>query len=176
VTKLIDMTGKRINKLTITGRAPNTSHGNAIWLCDCDCGKKCAYEGCSLRTGKIVSCGCYNREKSKIECEKRVGTKNPGWKGGRQHSHGYILLLIPDHPNASKRGLVAEQIFVMSQFLGRPLLKSETVHHKNGVKTDNRIENLELWASRHPKGQRDADLTIWAIEHLAQRGYAVKKE
>ena len=52
----------------------------------------------------------------------------------------------------------------MERVLGRPLYDGETVHHKNGVRHDNRPENLELWVTFQPSGQRPEDLLAWADE------------
>lgn len=84
---------------------------------------------------------------------------------------GYALLSGHwDHPNANQRGQVLEHVKVMSEILGRPLRKGENVHHKNGVRDDNRPENLELWVSSQPWGQRPEDLVAWAKEIIELYG------
>lgn len=79
--------------------------------------------------------------------------------------HGYVYISVPSLSRGTQRG-VLERRHVMAQHLGRDLLAGETVHRINGNRQDNRIENLELFSSRHGPGQRVIDKIDFAIEML----------
>jgi hypothetical protein len=82
---------------------------------------------------------------------------------------GYVKLKgYYDHPNATGNGYLLEHVKVISDMIGRPLLPGENVHHKNGVRDDNRPENLELWVISQPAGQRAKDLLAWAREIISR--------
>ena len=101
----------------------------------------------------------------------RKGDRNPMWTGGKTtNGKGYIRLHSPDHPNSDTKGYVYEHRLVMERTLGRYLEPHENVHHKNGVKEDNRPKNLELWAVSQPTGQRVSDMVEWAKEILKTYG------
>ncbi len=89
--------------------------------------------------------------------------------------YGYRKIHKKNHPNAWRNGDIFEHVYVMSEYLKRALKKGETVHHKNGIKHDNRIDNLELWSNSHPPGQRVQDKIDWCIEFLEIYEYEIKK-
>lgn len=76
------------------------------------------------------------------------------WKGGKiKDRFGYIQIWKPNHPNAKLAGYIHEHRLIMSEYLGRPLTDKESVHHINGIKDDNRIENLQLMQHRVHNGK-----------------------
>ena len=110
------------------------------------------------------------RSSSCNSCTSRSGSSSGSWKGGKTyHKKGYVMVLTPD------RGYVFEHILVMEDHLGRRLFPGETVHHKYGIKDDNRIEQLELWCKPQPSGIRAVDALAWAREVEARYGYLVDK-
>jgi hypothetical protein len=81
---------------------------------------------------------------------------------------GYIEVYVgPNHPMGNSRGYCLEHRLVMSEIIGRPLLRHERPHHINGMRTDNRPENLELWVVSQPSGQRAIELLAWARTLIA---------
>jgi len=127
----------------------------------------------------VEECGFkrYQPHLTKLAQENRNkakrGKRSTNWKGGRQVNQGYIHIWNPDHPNAKNNGYVAEHRMIMSDYLERPLKGVENVHHVNGDRADNRIENLELWTKAQPAGQRVSDKLEWAINFLKEYGYEV---
>lgn len=81
-----------------------------------------------------------------------------------------LVFVGKGEPGTTKSGHLFEHRKVMQDALGRPLLPEENVHHKNGIKDDNRLENLELWTRSQPTGQRVEDKVAWAREFLELYG------
>jgi hypothetical protein len=166
----IDLMGKRFGRLLVVEEITPDKRGEFRWRCVCDCGEEKTTTGHYLRTGKTTSCGCYRKEvateRIKIWSANSVGKyrreKSHNWKGGRKFTDkGYVDLLVDGH-------YCLEHRYVMEQHLGRKLLPEENVHHINGVRADNRFENLELWSRSQPPGQRVVDKVKWAHEILDQ--------
>lgn len=95
--------------------------------------------------------------------------------GIKSDKAGYIQVRTQSG-DGSKGKYTYEHRLVMEQMIGRPLVKGETVHHKNGIKNDNRPENLELWSEAQPYGQRVEDKVEYAIALLRQYKPEVLKE
>jgi len=99
---------------------------------------------------------CHNKSNKKSVASGKIAKKYTS-------SSGYVTMYVPNHPR-NKRHIVQEHVIVMEAFLGRYLLPGENVHHKNGIRNDNRLENLELWCKPQPSGVCAEDAYNWAIE------------
>ena len=148
-------------------RAFNPSSGHRKCPRCRDVAKKLTCPGC----GKPMS----YRARTCMKCQppRPTGPANPRWRGGgkpRQSSpRGYIYAKAPGHPRGRRNnGYVFEHILVMESILRRYLVPGETVHHRNGVRSDNRPANLELWVKPQPIGCRVEDAIAWAREILAR--------
>lgn len=120
-----------------------------------------------FKTSEWIINEVLREEGANLNREAKLGPRNPCWKGGRrQIEEGYIQVWAdPGHPfykemvngtgpNDTKTGTFLEHRIVMAEHLGRSLLSTEQVHHINGDRADNRIENLQLRKSkRHGAGQ-----------------------
>ncbi len=127
----------------------------------------CVVEGCERGSKSMGLCGThYKRARKHGHPRADVPVRVATGEGGL--SHGYWKIQVPPHLRHLTNGevTIAEHRLVMAQLLGRPLHADEVVHHRNGDRTDNRPENLELWSTCQPKGQRVEDKVDYALEIL----------
>ena len=131
----------------------------------------CNIRGCLRKHyGKGLCSFHYQRNLKGVPLNRDPHSHPLGCNKTDTHS-GYVKIKIgKDYQNTDKDGWILKHRCVMQQCIGRPLLGHEDVHHKNGIRDDNRIENLELWSSSHPRGQRVADKLKWAREILELYG------
>ena len=110
-----------------------------IWAACEECGKE---RWVRLFHGKAISPMCRS-------CSKRIGPKSDKWKKGRRIQDGYVNIFATCvdgffRSMANKNGYIREHRLVVAKHLNRCLLPWEVVHHINGIKDDNRLENLKL--------------------------------
>lgn len=123
----------------------------------------CKVEGCERPHKARGYCDAhYKRVLARGDPRADVPIKKVDGSGSRKN--GYLEISVPRDLRYLVRGArkTGEHRLVMALHLGRPLRADESVHHTNGVRDDNRIENLELWSSSHPSGRRVEDLLVWA--------------
>lgn len=103
-------------------------------------------------------CSSHDYQRKQGQELRPIGQKRPAkWT---VNTDGYVQKSTPS-------GTVLQHREVMAEAIGRPLTEEENVHHRNGVRHDNRLENLELWSTSQPSGQRVEDKVEWAKEILS---------
>jgi hypothetical protein len=134
--------------------------------------ESCVVDGCDqVQTPRTVFCKTHLKRRQRsgdVQADKPIRRV----RGTGYVHRGYLYISVPiDERHLSNgRDTMQEHRLVMARHLGRSLLADESVHHINGNKLDNRIENLELWVRRQPSGQRIPDLLRYARELIDRYG------
>lgn len=120
----------------------------------------CEVEGCDrvARLARGMCGGHYSRWKKGTDLSAPLKKNADRGAGCLDKKSGYRIVW-----REGRR--VLEHRAVMEDVLGRPLASWENVHHRNGVRHDNRPENLEIWVVPQPSGQRPEDLADWLIDN-----------
>jgi len=133
--------------------------------------KPCTREGCKgyIRTPGQKLCNMHAARKRRTGDVGEAGPRIAPHGAGTTDQHGYRVTRYGTWPDVT---VVYEHRAVMEEMKCRPLESWEHVHHKNGIRDDNRPDNLELWVapskagvSRQPFGQRLTDLVAFVVEH-----------
>lgn len=150
--------------------------------------RRCSVAECDLpHSGKGFCIQHYSRLSRNGDPSTfvKIQHKTRDYGSGSINQDGYLVVQRVGHPNAESQGRIFEHRFLVSEFLGRPLLTDETVHHRNGNRTENTVgqcvtrsqcdcagqrHNLELWSKSQPSGQRVSDKIQWAQEILSLYG------
>jgi len=135
--------------------------------------KKCldCKKPCSSKAKRCKSCNTKQQHKLGKFGIMPCGKKHWSWQGGKIKVNGYIMIRSPQHPNVYGNTYFPEHRLVMEKYLNRYLTSEELVHHINGIRTDNRLENLMLVTKKtHP-----IDNFKWRIELQKRIRYLERK-
>lgn len=162
-----DLTGQKFGRWIALERSSsvvrwkhNKKSSTTYWKCRCVCGFETRVSYSNLMTGVKKNRGCKRCSLKDV----RKNAKRADWVS----KDGYVMTRNYPNPHKTKSGIVPRSVHrvVMEHMLGRELLPTETVHHINGIRTDNRPANLELWSTRHPRGQRIPDILDFAFDMI----------